>query len=80
MHLLSLVQLFFIGPFEVSFVQTLYTVTEGDGPVEVCVNLTHPGIDVDILDETVRVNVMNDADSIYIPTGATLASETHFNF
>ena len=41
--------------------------------MEVCVNLTHP--QVDILDETLRVEVFNDENSVYIPTGATLASK-----
>ena len=42
--------------------------------MEVCVNLARPGID--ILDETVRVRVINDEGSIYIPAGVTLASES----
>ena len=54
--------------------QTTYTVVESEGPVEVCVNLTHPP--VDILEETVRVRVTNDEGSIYIPAGVRLASES----
>ena len=38
-------------PFEVAFVETVYTVDESVGAVNVCVNLTKP--DIDILDETV---------------------------
>ena len=59
-------------PFEVSFVQTTYTFFEGGGPVEVCINLTRPGTDINV---TVRVHVINDETSIYIPVGARLASE-----
>ena len=54
--------------------QTTYTVVESEGPVEVCVNLTRP--EIDILDETVRVRVINDEGSIYIPAGVRLASES----
>ena len=65
---------FLPAPFVVAFVQTMYTVVESEGPVEVCVNLTRPGFD--ILDETVRVRVTNDEGSIYIPAGVRLASES----
>ena len=54
--------------------QTTYTVVESEGPVEVCVNLTRPP--VDILEETVRVRATNDEGSIYIPAGVRLASES----
>ena len=54
--------------------QTTYTVVESEGPVEVCVNLTRPP--VDILEETVRVRATNDEGSIYIPPGVRLASES----
>ena len=64
----------FTEPFVVAFVQTTYTVVESEGPVEVCVNLTRPP--VDILEETVRVRVTNDEGSIYIPAGVKLASES----
>ena len=64
---------FFTEPFVVAFVQTMYTVVESEGPVEVCVNLTRPP--VDILEETVRVRVTNNESSIYIPTDVRLASE-----
>ena len=60
-------------PFEVAFVETTYTATESAGAVNVCVSLIHPIRD--ILDETVNVYVIDDPSSIYIPTGAPLASE-----
>ena len=60
-------------PFEVSFVETVYTVDESVGAVSVCVNLTKP--DFDILDETVPVFVIDDSSSVYIPPGGPLASE-----
>ena len=41
--------------------------------MQVCVNLTRPMID--ILEETVRVEVFNNESSIYIPTDAVLASK-----
>ena len=59
--------------FMVAYVQTTYTVFESEGQVEVCVNLTRP--DFDILDVTVRVESINDENSVYIPPGAVLASE-----
>ena len=65
---------FLSAPFVVAFVQTMYTVVESEGPVEVCVNLTRPGFG--ILDETVRVRVINNESSIYIPPGVRLASES----
>ena len=64
---------FLSDPFEVAFVQTTYTVVEGDSLVEVCVNLTQPQID--ILDEFIYVEAFNDESSVYIPSGAPLASE-----
>ena len=54
-------------------VQTMYTVLEDEGPVEVCVNLTYPAID--ILDEVVYVDVYNNESSVYIPANAVLASK-----
>ena len=50
-----------------------YIVDESVGAVNVCVNLTQPNID--ILDETVNVYVIDDPSSMYIPPGAPLASE-----
>ena len=58
--------------FEVGFVETVYTVSEGVGSVEVCVNLTQP--QVDILEEFVVVDVFDFPSSVYIPANATLAS------
>ena len=64
-------------PFVVAFIETTYTVIEGEGQVEVCVNLTRPP--VDILDETVRVNVFSNESSVYIPDGAEIASMLKFH-
>ena len=61
-------------PFVVAFVETTYTVDEGVGAVNVCVNLTRPMID--ILDERVNVFVIDNSSSVYIPPGAPLASES----
>ena len=60
-------------PFEVAFVETVYTVDESVSVVSVCVNLTKP--DIDILDETVTVFVIDNSGSVYIPLGGPLASE-----
>ena len=59
-------------PFVVAFVETTYTVDETAAAVNVCVNLTQP--QVDILDETVNVFVIDDSSSTYIPADAPLAS------
>ena len=61
-------------PFVVAFVETTYTVDEGVGAVNVCVNLTRPMID--ILEERVNVFVIDNSSSVYIPPGAPLASES----
>ena len=53
--------------------KTTYTVDESVGSVSVCVNLTRP--EVDILDDTVNVDVIDYPSSVYIPSGATLASK-----
>ena len=53
--------------------ETTYTVDESVGSVSVCVNLTRP--QVDILDETVHVVVIDYPSSVYIPPGAPLASK-----
>ena len=52
----------------------MYTVSEGDGAVELCVNLTKPGEDIDIGDEVVVVST-HDYTSMHIPAGAALAGE-----
>ena len=57
--------------------ETTYTVDEGVGAVNVCVNLTRPMID--ILDERVNVFVIDYPSSVYIPPGAPLASESSPN-
>ena len=53
--------------------ETVYTVSESDGSVEVCVNLTRP--QVDIFDEFVVVEVTDFPSSVYIPADGPLASE-----
>ena len=55
--------------------ETSYTVREDVGTVEVCVNLTKPGLDTDILDQFVVVDVYNDSTSVYIPADTILASQ-----
>ena len=54
--------------------ETIYTVSEDVGSVEICVSLTQP--QVDILDEFVVVEVIDFPSSVYVPTDATLASES----
>ena len=54
--------------------ETVYTVSESVGSVEVCVNLTRPQID--ILDEFVIVEVTDYPSSVYIPANARLASKS----
>ena len=63
-------------PFMVGFVQTTYTILENAGSVKVCVQLTRPL--TDILEETVRVSVVDRSSSVYIPAGAALASKIAF--
>ena len=50
----------------------IYTVPENVGSVEVCVNLTRPP--VNILNESIVVEVYNFPPSIFIPADVTLAS------
>lgn len=64
----------FVAPFLVAFVSTVYSVLESEGSVEVCVNLTRPVID--ILEETVRVEVYDFSSSVHIPADSALASES----
>ena len=71
--MLACLILLFQGPFEVGYVQTVYTVTEGVGSVRVCINLTKP--EVDIEEEMVFVESLDFPTSVYIPADATLASE-----
>ena len=56
-----------------AFVETVYTVDENVGAVNVCVNLTRP--EVDILEETVNVFVIDNPSSVYIPAGAPMAGK-----
>ena len=52
----------FTGPFVVGFMKTIYTVTESESQVEVCVSLVSP--EGDIGDKVVLVEVFsNIADS-----------------
>ena len=69
----ALIAIVFLEPFEVVFVETVYTVPESVGSVEVCVNLTRPQID--IFDEFVIVEVTDFPSSVYIPADVALASE-----
>ena len=52
--------------------ETVYTVSESVGSVEVCVNLTKPQFD--ILDEFVVVEVIDFPSSVVIPANSQLAS------
>ena len=68
--------LIYAGPFVVGFVETTYTVIEGDNGysyVDVCVTLISP--EGNIGDERVRVEVFHDRDSNNIPIGLALASK-----
>ena len=53
--------------------ETVYTVDESVGAVNVCVNLTKPNIN--ILEERVQLFVIDHSSSVYIPPGGPLASE-----
>ena len=64
-------------PFRVGFHQTVYTVIESAGSVEVCVSLTHPRRDI-IHDEQVTVLVFHNDSSIYVPSNPRFASEQPF--
>ena len=63
------------GPFVIRFDQTMYTVVESAGSVEVCVNLTYPRPLDDILDERVTVLVFHHNSSVYVPADPTFASK-----
>ena len=58
----------------VAFVQTMYTVEESEGQVQVCVNMTCP------VNQTgnVRVEVYGDETSVYIPPNSELASKCRY--
>ena len=53
--------------------ETIYTVPESVGSVEVCVYLTKPQFD--ILEEFAVVEVTDFPSSVYIPVDVTLGSE-----
>ena len=78
MHSISVLNIFIVyfvhcsEPFRVGFDQTMYTVLESAGFVEVCVNLTFPP--TDILGERVTVLVFHNDSSIYVPPNPTFAS------
>ena len=61
-------------PFIVAFGKNIFTVEESVGAVNVCINLIQPTFN--IRDQTVNVFVIDDSNSVYIPTGAPLASES----
>ena len=67
---------FFPAPFVVRFIETMYTVIESEGQVEVCVNLTHP--EIDIAEESLHVDVFTNQSSVYIPPNSVLASKSPF--
>ena len=55
--------------------QTVYTVLESAGHVNVSVHLTKPDVIAYLDTATVQVESFNNESSIYIPAGAVLASE-----
>ena len=57
-------------PFVVSFVETMYTVLESKGQVEVCVHVTSPK---DLYNGIILVEVYDSSSSTYIPSNAELA-------
>ena len=59
-------------PFVVAFVETMYTVLESKGQVEVCVHVTSPK---DLYDGIIHVEVYDFSSSIYIPSNAELAGK-----
>ena len=64
------------GTFIVGFVETMYTVIEGDAGevhVDVCVTLISPVGDIG--DERILVDVFNDTTPKNIPLGSALASK-----
>ena len=76
-HAYRLLTLLFIyvatGTFLVGFVETTYTVIEGDGQVEVCVHLIHP--EGDIGNERVLVSVFDNTGPLSIPADVATASK-----
>ena len=62
-------------PIEVGFVETVYTVGEDESEVNVCVNITRPDNGI-FINETFNVSVIYDSNSVYIPAGSPLSSES----
>ena len=58
--------------------QTVYTVRESAGYVTVSVQLIRPDKHADLGMATIEVDSFRDDNSIYIPAGAILASESSF--
>ena len=65
--------LYYADMFIVGFVETMYTVIEGDGQVEVCVNLISP--EGNIGNEIVLLEVINNTDPSSIPADVAAASK-----
>ena len=61
------------GTFIVGFVETMYTVIEGDGQVEVCVKLISP--EGDIGDKRVLASVFDNTGPGSIPADVAAASK-----
>ena len=62
------------GSFIVGFVETMYTVIEGEGQVEVCVSLISP--EGDAGDEMILIEVKNNEDPMSIPADVAAASKS----
>ena len=62
--------------FVVGFVETIYTVSERDGQVEVCVTLISS--EGDIGNKVVLVEVISKVDSHSIPVDAAAASKLEY--
>ena len=58
---------------EVGNVQTTYIVNENEGPVEVCVSAYYVDVNIDYI--MIRLEAFDFNHSIYIPSGAVLASK-----
>ena len=62
--------------FVVRFVETIYTVSEGEGQVEVCVTLISS--EGDVGDEVVLVEVISNMDPYSIPADVAIASKLKY--
>ena len=60
------------GEVEVGYVQTIYTINENEGQVEVCLFANFTSVDLNIM---ILVEAFDFNHSMYIPSGAALASE-----